>query len=73
MSSNNPELLTSVQAAALLGVDRITTQKAARNGHVPGARREPKPGTINPPWVASEAAWRKWHDNRRPAGRPGRS
>jgi hypothetical protein len=62
--------LTSVQAAALLGVDRVTAQKAARAGKVEGAKQEPRPGAINPPWVATEHAWRTWHENRRPAGRP---
>lgn len=66
------ERITSVQAAKLLGTDRTTTQRAARNGEVQGAVQEPRTGSINAPWVATEAAWTAWHRSRRPVGRPTR-
>lgn len=62
--------LTSVEAAEVLGVDRTTTFRAASSGQVRDARQEPRPGSINPPWVATEAAWRDWFKTRRSAGRP---
>lgn len=66
------QVWTSTQAARELGLDRSTAFRAAASGQVPGARRVPRPGTINAPWVATEAAWRHWYDHRRPAGRPPR-
>lgn len=64
------DLITSTQAAREFGVHRVTTAQAAAAGRVPGARREPRPGTINAPWVATREAWQQWYDQRRPAGRP---
>lgn len=61
---------TSVEAAYVLGVDPATTRKAAAGGHVHEARKENRHFTINPPWVASEEAWRTWYENRQPTGRP---
>lgn len=63
-------LLTSVQAAKILGTDRTTTRRAAAEGKVGGARQEARFGSINPPWVAAETAWREWWKNRRTVGRP---
>ena len=64
------KLFASPEAAKELGVDRTTTFRAAAAGLVPGARREPRPGTINAPWVAPLSAWREWYENRRGPGRP---
>lgn len=64
------QLLTSTEAAELFSLERSTTRKAANSGEVEGSRQEPRPGTINPPWVATRGAWQKWYDNRRPVGRP---
>lgn len=65
-----PRRLTSVEAAEMLGVDRSTTYRAASSGLVEGAAQEERVGTINPPWVATEAAWRNWFENKRKPGRP---
>ena len=70
MRGMEDEILTSTEAARLLGVHRDTTRRAAASGQVPGAYQEPRPGTINPPWVATREAWEIWHRNRRPVGRP---
>lgn len=64
------DLLTSTEAAREFGVNRSTTFRAAASGQVPGARRVPRPGTINAPWVATREAWRQWYESRRPPGRP---
>lgn len=64
------EWWTSTEAARHLGVHRDTTRRAAASGQVPGARREPRPGAINPPWVATREAWTEWYRHRKPAGRP---
>lgn len=61
---------TSTEAAEKLGVSVATTRRAASAGNVSGAHQEARPGSINPPWVASEIAWREWYTERRPAGRP---
>lgn len=70
MPDNRLDLLTSTEAARLLGVHRDTTRRAASSGQVPGARQEARVGAIHPPWVATREAWEQWFANRRPAGRP---
>ncbi len=67
------QLLSSTQAARELGIYRTTTFRAAASGLVPGARREPRPGAINAPWVANRRAWQQWYATRRPPGRPPRA
>lgn len=64
------ELLTSTEAARLLGVHRDTTRRAAASGHVQEARREPRAGAINPPWVAPRESWEQWYALQQTAGRP---
>lgn len=59
---------TATEAARHLNLHRDTTSSAARK--VRGARQEPRPGSIQAPWVASEEAWREWYLTRKPAGRP---
>ena len=66
------ELWTSTEAARQLGVHRDTTRRAAASGQVPGAHQEPRPGSIQAPWVATREAWEYWYTHRRPAGRPRR-
>lgn len=62
--------MTSVEAARALGLAASTTRNAAAAGKVRGAYQDPRPGSINPPWVATEEAWQQWYDSRRPVGRP---
>ena len=64
--TRDDDLLTAPVAADELGVHRDTTRRAAADGQVPGAIQ------IGKAWVATESAWRTWHQNRRSAGRPTR-
>jgi hypothetical protein len=65
-------LLTSTEAANLLGVHRDTTRRVAAAGQVDGAHLITLPGVLGQVWVAIRSAWQQWFDNRRPAGRPKR-
>lgn len=65
-----PDELTSVQAAEAFGLSPSTTRNAAAAGKVSGAYPDTtRTGTINPPWVATEAAWREWAATIRPRKR----
>lgn len=66
-------LLTAAEAARLFRVHRDTTRRAAASGQVPGARREPRAGSIHAPWVAALEAWEEWYYGRERVGRPRKS
>lgn len=70
MRGMEKEILTSTEAARLLGVHRDTTRRAAASGQVPGAYRDPRPGAINAPWVAPRESWEYWYAHHRRPGRP---